>query len=172
MRRVFLRGLLLSLMLVLTLAPAGMASAGPLEQAAGAHPTHALVIELDAAGTAVLADYQRTAQATPLVSFDSTRAASEMANPSNLADPVNVLLLDDASGAVVFQTVAYAAHSVRGEFAHDPANPSALGFDGSAITGVGCPAGAHRLHRAPAGDCRRDPRQHPADARHTQRDDD
>lgn len=114
-------------------------SAAPVEQAvapAGNYPVHALIIEADPAGNAVLTGYRQTAQSTPLATMDMVRHSASLNTPMNNADPVSVQLIDSATGTVVYQTVAAAPNAVRGEFAVDPANPALIGFDGSAITRV------------------------------------
>ncbi|GEM_PF-4129555 len=48
-------------------------------------------------------------------------------------DAVLIQLVDDASGAVVYQTVLNIPSAVRGEFHFDITNPTRLGFNGSNI---------------------------------------
>src|SRR5690606_30235159 len=47
--------------------------------------------------------------------------------------PVTVLLLDNATGAVVYQTVTAAPNAVHGEFHVNLDTPGVLGLDGATI---------------------------------------
>lgn len=93
---------------------------------------HALVITMDASGAARLADAQVVVLSEPLTQTTGTRAAS-MQGAMHDADPVTVLLLDNATGAVVYQTVTAAPNAVHGEFHVNLDTPGVLGLDGATI---------------------------------------
>lgn len=114
-------------------------SAAPSQSSSGGHLTHALVVQSDSTGAATLAHYQVIAQTTPLVSMDSGRLAAILSRDRSVDDhahdtqPILIQLLDDATNAVVYQTVLEVPSAVRGEFHFDIDNPTRLGFNGSNI---------------------------------------
>lgn len=127
------------LVAILTLS-ISLISAAP-NSASGSYAAHALVLQTDFSGETRLANYRHVIQAAPLVSLDSARFASLVtAAATRTSDAhadetefVIVQLLDDATSAVVYQTVLNIPAVVRGEFHFDIDNPTRLGFNGSNI---------------------------------------
>lgn len=109
----------------------------------GRYVAHALVLQTDASGVTTVANYRLVTQEAPLVSMDSGRfsaVVAEATTPSRVDDdhahesePVILQLLDDASGAIRYQTVVNVPSAIRGEFHFDIENPTRFGFNGSNI---------------------------------------
>ncbi len=126
---------LLSLLTVLCLIVLGVV-AQPIPLPGGV-PVHALTLSVDAGGQVTVAGYTATFVRSTLRSDPITRyVAALQAAPDPEFDLAAVQLIDDVSGAVVFQTTVTVPRWIRAEFALDPNNLSVTGADGSNIQGT------------------------------------
>src|SRR5687767_7710170 len=123
----------LALMLALLLLATG--AAGQLLPVPGANPVHHLTLGLGESGSITLSGYGRSAVPEPLtgVALEQYAEAVQTVQTRDL-DLVSVQLIGQG-GAVVYQTIVTVPRWIRGEFAHDPANLTVSGADGSNIDG-------------------------------------
>lgn len=106
----------------------------------GGTPVHALTLSIDANGSLSVADYMPTAlrgslESQPIAQYVEALQAAQDAE----YDIATVQLMDNASGAVVYQTTVTVARWIRGEFAIDPNNLNVKGEHGSNIAGYRIP---------------------------------
>lgn len=128
---------LLALMIALLMLATG--AAGQLLPVPGANAIHHLTLDLGENGGIMLSGYGRSAVREPLtgVTLEQYAEAVQTVQTRDL-DLVSVQLIGPG-GAVVYQTIVTVPRWIRGEFAHDPANLTVSGADGSNIDGVYLP---------------------------------
>lgn len=103
-------------------------------------PVHSLILNADLDGAVTVAGYAPVILQRDIVSDDSrTIAAAVSAVPDRERDLAIVQLIDDASGAVVFQTTVLVSRWIRAEHAINPANLAEVDAQGSNIQGQRLP---------------------------------
>lgn len=101
---------------------------------------HSLTLNADLDGAVTVAGYAPVILQRDIVSDDSGKiAAASAAAPDRERDIAVVQLIDDASGAVVFQTTVAVSRWIRAEHAIDPVNLGEVNAQGSNIQGQRLP---------------------------------
>lgn len=104
------------------------------------HFVHSLTLNADLDGAVTVAGYSSVILQRSISSDGSAEiAAASAAAPDRERDIAVVQLIDDASGAVVFQTTVAVSRWIRAEHAIDPANLGVVDAQGSNIQGQRIP---------------------------------
>lgn len=106
----------------------------------GGTPVHRLILNTDSSGQMTVTGYSTAFVRAALTSDPITRFVAAVAAVQDTElDIATVQLMDNATGAVVYQSTVTIPRWVRGEFAADPNNLSVGSADGSNIQGTRIP---------------------------------